>query len=162
MYKFLSPITIEENFLLKDCTQLFYVNDINDTLFNNIVICFYNYMQTLPPEGLKCYLHKTEMFYNSINYISISPILKNNKLYCQTNVYTVNNLNDIEKGILKDCLQDIFVEKVNVYMIIHDISYTPDKGYLITIEDALKEQRLEYTVKLNFFDYNKFYLEEVR
>ena len=162
MIKFLSPVTIEENFLVKNSSvqQKFYIDNIDDNLFNVLIITFYKYMQSIPDEGLKYYIHKSEMFYNKINYISINPIMLNNKLYCQTNVYTLQGLSNIEKGILKDYLEDIFAQQINTYMIVNDIEYDFNNEYYNNIKNTLKEQNLKYTIRLNFYDYNTFSLKE--
>ena len=161
MIKFVSPIIIEENFLLKENYQKFYINKIDKDLYNLIIICIYNYMQSLPDDGLKCFMRKTELCYDKINYISINPILKDNQLYCETKIYTTtNHLTAIDKGILKDYIEDIFSNQINTYMIINDIEYNINDEYYNKIKNSLLKQNLKYTIRLNFFNYNKFFIQE--
>lgn len=163
MIKFISPITVEENFMLKTNTlqQEYYINYIPNDLFEKIVVLLYNYMKQLPPEGLKYYLKKSDFLYDKINYISIQPILINKKLCCQTNVYTTSDISDFHMGILKDFLQDELATHVNTYMIVNDIEYNFNTEYYKQMQQELQQQNLKYTVKLNFFDYNNFYIEQI-
>jgi len=160
IYKFISPITVEENFLLKDTSvkQNYYIENIDLNLFKEIVYKFYEFNNHLPDNGLASFLKQTEYLYERIKLIQIKPILENEKIFCETTVLSDIELPEVQIGILKDFLQEIFSTYINEYMTINDILYYTDNN---DIKEALNLQGLQYTLKLNFFNYNNFNIEEI-
>lgn len=158
VYEFISPIIVEESFLIKE--QKYYIDNISDELIEKIKVIINNYMKKLGDRGIASLLN--DFLKDLINKIIIYPEIINNKLYCKTMVISNVKLNDINIGILLDFLEDEFMngfgnDLSNIDIII-DID---DIDYYNKIAKYLKLNNLQYTVRLNFYDYNKFYIKSI-
>jgi hypothetical protein len=158
IYEYLSPIIVEESFVIDE--QNYYVNKISNDLFNKIKFIMNSFMEKLGIKGLALYLD--DFLKDKIERIVMIPELRNNKLYCKTIVVANEELGNISTGILLDFLEDEFmsgigsrISNVDILCEIEDINYY-DKIY-----KYLQINNIKYSVRLNFYNYNYFFLEKI-
>lgn len=159
IYEFLSPIIVEESFFLEE--QNYYVEYISEDLFNKINIIIKDYMNSLGEKGLASFLN--DFLKEKIDKIIIYPILIDDELNCKTIVVANDNLSSLSIGILLDFLEDEFMNRINNNLSIIDIACDiEDIDYYNKIYKYLQINNLQYTVRLNFYDFNKFYLKNIK
>lgn len=158
IYEFLSPIVVEESFIIEE--QDYYVNYISNELFDKINFIIKDYMNSLGEKGLASFLN--DFLSDKIDKIIMFPILSNNKLYCKTMVVSNNNLSELSIGILLDFLEDEFMNRINNKLSIIDIKCNINNiDYYNKIYKYLQINNLQYTVRLNFYDYNTFFIKKI-
>ena len=157
IYEFISPIVVEESFIIEE--QDYYVNKISDELFNKIKIVMNDFMNLFGEKGLASLLDN--FLKDNIEKIYLYPEIIDNKLYCKTVVVMNTTLVPILKGILLDFIEDEFMsgigDRLSNIDIICDIE---DNNYYNKIHKYLQMYNIPYTVKLNLYDYNNFFIEE--
>jgi len=158
IYEFISPIIVEETFMIDE--QDFYIDNISEKLFNKLQLIIKDFMNKLGDKGIASFLEKN--LKQIINKIIIYPQIINDKLYCKTLVVSSQKLSPVSMGILLDFLEDEFMNgfgnKLSNMEFLWEIE---DEIYFNRIYKYLQINNLQYTIRFNFYDYNKFFLEKI-
>ena len=158
IYEFISPIIIEESFIIEE--QNYYIEYISEELFEQIKFIINDFMKSLGERGIANFLEK--QLKEIINKIVIYPEIIDNNLYCKTLVISEQELSSINMGILLDFLEDEFINGFgNKLSNVDIITEVNDKQYYDKIHKYLKINNLLYTVRLNFDNYNKFFIKKI-